>query len=255
MSVLSYFGRIPDFPLNYSLYNTKIVHNLLSSHLKQKQHDMKIINLSENNSILNSFIAEIRDVNIQNDSMRFRRNIERIGEIMAYEISKELSYENVTIQTPNSEAVQSLPTDNVVLGTILRAGLPLHTGFHNYFDRAGNAFVSAYRKYTSENEFDVIVEYLASPNLDGKTLILVDPMLATGISADLSYRALLTKGTPAKMIFASVIASQQAVDYAISHFPEDTILYCAAIDPILNEHAYIVPGLGDAGDLCFGVKE
>ncbi len=216
---------------------------------------MKIINLSENNSILNSFIAEIRDVNVQNDSMRFRRNIERIGEIMAYEISKELSYENVTIQTPNSEAVQSLPTDNVVLGTILRAGLPLHTGFHNYFDRAGNAFVSAYRKYTSENEFDVIVEYLASPNLDGKTLILVDPMLATGISADLSYRALLTKGTPAKMIFASVIASRQAVDYAISHFPEDTILYCAAIDPILNEHAYIVPGLGDAGDLCFGVKE
>lgn len=216
---------------------------------------MKIINLSENNSILNSFIAEIRDVNVQNDSMRFRRNIERIGEIMAYEISKELSYENVTIQTPNSEAVQSLPTDNVVLGTILRAGLPLHTGFHNYFDRAGNAFVSAYRKYTSENEFDVIVEYLASPNLDGKTLILVDPMLATGISADLSYRALLTKGIPAKMIFASVIASQQAVDYAISHFPEDTILYCAAIDPILNEHAYIVPGLGDAGDLCFGVKE
>lgn len=216
---------------------------------------MKIVNLSENNSILNSFLREIRDVEIQNDSMRFRRNIERIGEIMAYEISKELSYENVTIQTPNSEAVQSLPADNVVLGTILRAGLPLHTGFHNYFDHAGNAFVSAYRKYTSENEFDVIVEYLASPALDGKTLILVDPMLATGISADLSYRALLTKGTPAKTILACVIASQQAVDYVISHFPEDTILYCAAIDPILNEHAYIVPGLGDAGDLCFGIKE
>ena len=174
---------------------------------------------------------------------------------MAYEISKELAYETVTIQTPNSEAVQNLPADNVVLGTILRAGLPLHTGFHNYFDRAGNAFVSAYRKYTSENEFDVIVEYLASPRLEGKTLILVDPMLATGISAHLSYQALLTKGAPAKTILASVIASQQAVDYAISHFPEDTILYCAAIDPILNEHAYIVPGLGDAGDLCFGEKE
>lgn len=216
---------------------------------------MKIVNLSENNSILNTFLAEIRDITVQNDSMRFRRNIERIGEIMAYEISKELAYENVTIQTPNSEAVQSLPADNVVLGTILRAGLPLHTGFHNYFDRAGNAFVSAYRKYTSENEFDVIVEYLASPRLEEKTLILVDPMLATGISAHLSYRALLTKGTPAKTILASVIASQQAVDYAISHFPEDTILYCAAIDPILNEHAYIVPGLGDAGDLCFGEKE
>lgn len=216
---------------------------------------MKIVNLSEQDTLLNQFITEIRDVNIQKDSMRFRRNIERIGEIMAYEISKELSYKNITIQTPNSDAVQSVPSDTVVLGTILRAGLPLHTGFHNYFDRAENAFVSAYRKYTSENEFDVIVEYLASPSLDNKTLLLVDPMLATGISADLSYRALLTKGKPSKTILACVIASQQAVDYVISHFPEDTILYCAAIDPILNEHAYIVPGLGDAGDLCFGIKE
>ncbi|MBR3877816.1 MAG: uracil phosphoribosyltransferase [Bacteroidaceae bacterium] len=216
---------------------------------------MKIVNLSEQNTLLNQFITEIRDVNIQKDSMRFRRNIERIGEVMAYEISKELSYKNITIQTPNSDAVQSVPSDTVVLGTILRAGLPLHTGFHNYFDRAENAFVSAYRKYTSENEFDVIVEYLASPSLDNKTLLLVDPMLATGISADLSYRALLTKGKPSKTILACVIASQQAVDYVISHFPEDTILYCAAIDPILNEHAYIVPGLGDAGDLCFGTKE
>lgn len=216
---------------------------------------MKIVNLSEQNTLLNQFITEIRDVNIQKDSMRFRRNIERIGEVMAYEISKELSYKNITIQTPNSDAVQSVPSDTVVLGTILRAGLPLHTGFHNYFDRAENAFVSAYRKYTSENEFDVIVEYLASPSLDNKTLLLVDPMLATGISADLSYRALLTKGKPSKTILACVIASQQAVDYVISHFPEDTILYCAAIDPVLNEHAYIVPGLGDAGDLCFGIKE
>lgn len=216
---------------------------------------MKIVNLSEENSILNSFLREIRDVEIQNDSMRFRRNIERIGEIMAYEISKELDYKTVTIQTPNSEAAQSLPADDIVLGTILRAGLPLHTGFHNYFDRAENAFVSAFRKYTSENEFDVIVEYLASPRLDGKTLILVDPMLATGISADLSHRAMLSKGMPAKTILACVIASQQAVDYVIQHFPEETILYCAAIDPILNEHAYIVPGLGDAGDLCFGEKE
>ena len=216
---------------------------------------MKIINLSEGNSILNQFICEIRDITVQKDQMRFRRNIERIGEIMAYEISKELDYKEVKITTPNSDALQSVPQDNVILGTILRAGLPLHTGFHNYFDHAENAFVSAFRKYTSENEFDVIVEYLASPRLDGKTLILVDPMLATGISADLSYRALLTKGKPAKTIFACVIASQQAVDYVISHFPEDTILYCAAIDPILNEHAYIVPGLGDAGDLCFGEKE
>ncbi len=216
---------------------------------------MKIINLSEQHSLLSRFITEIRDVDIQKDSMRFRRNIERIGEIMAYEISKELDYKDITIHTPNSDALQAVPVDKVVLGTILRAGLPLHLGFHNYFDNCENAFVSAYRKYTSENEFDVIVEYLASPRLDGKTLILVDPMLATGISADLSYRALLSKGTPAKTIFACVIASQQAVDYVISHFPDDTILYCAAIDPILNEHAYIVPGLGDAGDLCFGVKD
>lgn len=216
---------------------------------------MKIVNLSEQNTLLNQFITEIRDVNIQKDSMRFRRNIERIGEVMAYEISKELSYENITIQTPNSEAVQSVPADKIVLGTILRAGLPLHTGFHNYFDSCENAFVSAYRKYTSDNDFEVIVEYLASPRLDGKALLLVDPMLATGISADLSYRALLTKGKPAKTVLACVIASQQAVDYVISHFPDDTILYCAAIDPILNEHAYIVPGLGDAGDLCFGEKE
>ena len=164
---------------------------------------MKIVNLSEQDTLLNQFITEIRDVNIQKDSMRFRRNIERIGEVMAYEISKELSYKNITIQTPNSDAVQSVPSDTVVLGTILRAGLPLHTGFHNYFDRAENAFVSAYRKYTSENEFDVIVEYLASPSLDNKTLLLVDPMLATGISADLSYRALLTKGKPSKTILAS----------------------------------------------------
>lgn len=216
---------------------------------------MKIINLSEENTILNQFLREIRDVTVQKDQMRFRRNIERIGEIMAYEISKELDYAPEDIMTPNCEAVQNVPQDNVVLGTILRAGLPLHTGFHNYFDHAENAFVSAYRRYITENEFDVVVEYLASPRLDGKTLILVDPMLATGISADLSYRALLTKGKPAKTIFACVIASQQAIDYVISHFPDDTILYCAAIDPILNEHAYIVPGLGDAGDLCFGEKE
>lgn len=216
---------------------------------------MKIVNLSEENSILRQFISEIRDITVQKDQMRFRRNIERIGEIMAYEISKELDYAPVKLMTPNSEAVENLPQDKVVLGTILRAGLPLHTGFHNYFDHAENAFVSAYRKYTSENDFDVIVEYLASPRLEGKTLVLVDPMLATGISADLSYQALLTKGTPAKTIFASVIASQQAIDYFIAHFPEDSILYCAAIDPILNEHAYIVPGLGDAGDLCFGEKE
>lgn len=215
---------------------------------------MKIIDLSKQNTILNSFLTEIRDKEIQKDQMRFRRNIERIGEIMAYEISKELSYSPVAVQTQLGEAVHNVPADRVVLSTILRAGLPLHTGFHNYFDSAENAFVSAYRKYTDDTHFDVEVEYLASPRLDGKTLLLVDTMLATGCSALLSYKALLTKGTPAKLVLASVIASQEAVDFVKAHFPDDTILYCAAIDPVLNNHYYIVPGLGDAGDLCFGEK-
>lgn len=216
---------------------------------------MKIVDLSLQNTILNSFMAELRDVNIQKDSMRFRRNIERIGEIMAYEISRELDYVARKVVTPLGEAQQNVPADNVVLATILRAGLPLHGGFHNIFDKAENAFVSAYRKYTDETNFDVHVEYLASPRLDGKTLLLVDPMLATGCSAELSFRALCTKGVPGKVVLASVIASRQAVEYVEEHFPADTILYCAAIDPELNSHYYIVPGLGDAGDLCFGEKE
>ena len=213
---------------------------------------MKIVDLSKQNTILNRFITEIRDKEIQKDQMRFRRNIERIGEIMAYEISKELSYAPETVTTQLGEAVHNVPSDRVVLSTILRAGLPLHTGFHNYFDSAENAFVSAYRKYTDDTHFDVEIEYLASPRLDGKTLLLVDTMLATGCSALLSYKALLTKGTPAKLVLASVIASQEAVDFVKENFPADTILYCATIDPVLNNHYYSVPGLGDAGDLCFG---
>lgn len=174
---------------------------------------------------------------------------------MAYEISKELAYEAKRVSTQLGEAVHNVPSDKVVLATILRAGLPLHTGFHNYFDSAENAFVSAYREYTDETHFDVKVEYLASPRLDGKCVLLVDTMLATGCSTDLCYRALLTKGTPSKIIIAAVIASQEAVDFVKEKFPADTILYCAAIDPVLNDHYYIVPGLGDAGDLCFGEKE
>lgn len=216
---------------------------------------MKIVDFSLHNTILNTFVAELRDVNIQKDSMRFRRNIERIGEIMAYEISRELDYTPLSVTTPLGESVQNVPADKVVIATILRAGLPLHTGFHNIFDRAENAFVSAYRKYIDEKNFDVHIEYLASPCIEGKTLMLVDPMLATGCSAELSYRALTTKGTPAKIILASVIASRQAVEYVKGHFPDNTIVYCAAVDPELNSHSYIVPGLGDAGDLCFGEKE
>lgn len=216
---------------------------------------MKIVDLSKQNTVLNNFLVEIRDKEIQKDQMRFRRNIERIGEIMAYEISKELAYEAKTVKTQLGEAVHNLPADKVVLSTILRAGLPLHTGFHNYFDSAENAFVSAYRKYTDETHFDVEIEYLASPRLEGKTLFLVDTMLATGCSTLLSYKALLTKGTPAKLVIAAVIASREAVDFVKANFPDDTILYCATIDPVLNNHYYIVPGLGDAGDLCFGEKD
>ena len=215
---------------------------------------MKIVDLSKQNTILNRFLTEIRDKEIQKDQMRFRRNIERIGEIMAYEISKELPYNELKVKTQLGEAVHNVPTDKVVLATILRAGLPLHTGFHNYFDSAENAFVSAYREYTDDTHFEVKVEYLASPRIDGKYVLLVDTMLATGCSTDLCYRALLSKGTPAKLVVAAVIASQEAVDFVEKTFPEDTILYCAAIDPILNNHYYIVPGLGDAGDLCFGEK-
>ena len=216
---------------------------------------MKIVDLSKQNTILNRFLTEIRDKEIQKDQMRFRRNIERIGEIMAYEISKELPYAPKNVTTQLGEAVHNVPTDAVVLGTILRAGLPLHTGFHNYFDCAENAFVSAYRDYTDETNFDVKVEYLASPCIDGKYLLLVDTMLATGSSADLCYKAMLTKGTPAKVILASVIASREAVEFIEANFPDDAILYCAAIDEVLNDHYYIVPGLGDAGDLCFGSKD
>ncbi|GAB6012554.1 uracil phosphoribosyltransferase [Viscerimonas tarda] len=215
---------------------------------------MEIINLSERNSILNKYVGELRDVNIQNDRLRFRRNLERIGEIMAYEISKELDYSPHKIQTPLGYSLTNLPESPVVLGTILRAGLGLHHGFLNYFDGAENAFVSAYRKYKENHlSFNVNIEYIASPSLDSKTLILTDPMLATGESMELAYHALMTKGTPQKVHIATIIASQFAIDYCRDKLPQAT-LWAAAIDPELNENAYIVPGLGDAGDLAYGTK-
>ena len=217
---------------------------------------MKIVNLSSGKSILNQYIAEIRDIHVQTDSLRFRRNIERIGEIMAYELSKDLPYETISIETPLATACEQVPAVRPVIATILRAGLPLHRGFINYFDKAENAFVSAYRKYIDEDHFDIHIEYIASPRLDGKTLIIVDPMLATGGSMELAYKALLTKGEPACIHIASVIASEQAIGHIKETFPEDkTTVWCAAIDPRLNAHSYIVPGLGDAGDLCYGEKE
>ncbi|WP_300727020.1 uracil phosphoribosyltransferase [uncultured Bacteroides sp.] len=217
---------------------------------------MKIVDFSKQNTILNQYLAEIRDVNIQGDRLRFRRNIERIGEIMAYEISRELPYRPLQIQTPLALATENVPAEQPVIATILRAGLPLHQGFTNFFDHAENAFVSAYRKYIDEDNFDIHIEYIASPRLEGKTLILVDPMLATGGSMELAYKALLTKGEPAHIHIASVIASDQAVAHVQQVFPADkTSVWCATIDPELNAHSYIVPGLGDAGDLCYGEKE
>ena len=187
--------------------------------------------------------------------MRFRRNMERIGEIMAYEISKTMHYSTEDVQTPLGIAPTEVIDENIVISTILRAGLPFHTGFLSYFDRAENAFVSAYRKYKDALKFDIFIEYIASPNLDGKTLIITDPMLATGSSMELAYGALLTKGKPAQIHIATVIASQAAIDYVANHFPESTTtVWAAAIDPELNAHSYIIPGLGDAGDLAFGEK-
>ncbi len=217
---------------------------------------MKIVELNQSNTILNRYLAEIRDIHIQKDSLRFRRNIERIGEIMAYEISRDLPYHPLEVQTPLALATENVPAIQPVVATILRAGLPLHQGFINYFDQAENAFVSAFRKYIDEDHFDIHIEYIASPRLDGKTLIITDPMLATGGSMELAYKALLTKGEPAHIHVASIIASRQAVEHVKMTFPADkTTIWCAAVDPELNTHSYIVPGLGDAGDLCYGEKE
>lgn len=216
---------------------------------------MKVINLSENNSILNHYIKEIRSVDIQHDPMRFRRNLERIGEIMAYEISKTMEYVAEAVTTPLGISSVNVTPESVVISTILRAGLPFHQGFLNYFDRAENAFVSAYRKYKDALKFEIFIEYIASPNLNGKTVIITDPMLATGGSLELAYGALKTKGTPARLHVAAVISSQYAIDYLTKQFENaDITLWTAAIDPDLDEHSYIIPGLGDAGDLAFGNK-
>lgn len=218
---------------------------------------MKVVNFSEQNSLLNTFVREIRDINIQNDRLRFRKNIERIGEIMAYEISKDLSFTEKNIPTPLGNTNINLLDDDVVIATILRAGLIYHQGFLSFFDGAENAFVSAYRKY-KENQlsFNIHIEYIASPLIDGKTLIITDPMLATGGSMELSYHALLTKGTPKHIHIATIIASKEAIEYCKEKFPDaNTTIWAAAIDPELDEHAYIVPGLGDAGDLAYGAKE
>lgn len=219
---------------------------------------MKVVNLSEQPSLLNQYLKELRSVDIQKDSMRFRRNIERIGEIMAVEISRHLTYATEQVQTPLAIADIEIPQDKIVLGTLLRAGLPMHQGFLNMFDQAENAFISAYRQETigrrGEMQIEIISEYLAAPSIEGKTLILVDPMLATGLSMEVAYKALLSHGTPKHLHMACLFGTPQAIQHLSDNLPEDATLWCAVIDPKLNEKKYIVPGLGDAGDLCFGEK-
>ncbi len=217
---------------------------------------MKVYNFDDYNSLVNQYLSEMRNISVQADRLRFRRNLERLGEIFAYEISRTMRYRTEKIKTPlNVEADCKVLDEDIVLATIFRAGVPFHQGFLQYFDNAENAFVSAYRKYKEKENFDICIEYLASPRLDGKTLILCDPMLATGASMELSYRALLTKGTPEKIHIASVIASKKAVDYLQKVMPENAELWVGVIDPEINAHSYIVPGLGDAGDLAYGTKE
>ncbi len=224
----------------------------------QYEYPMKVINLSEQPSLLNQYLKEMRSTEVQKDSMRFRRNIERIGEIMAVEISRHLTYAVEQVQTPLAVAEVQVPQDKIVLGTLLRAGLPMHQGFLNMFDQAENAFISAYRKETigrrGEMQIEIVSEYLAAPSIEGKTLILVDPMLATGLSMEVGYKALLSHGTPKSVHIACLFGTPQAIEYLQANMPEDATLWCAVIDPMLNEKKYIVPGLGDAGDLCFGEK-
>ncbi len=218
---------------------------------------MEIINLCDNNSLVSQFMSEVRDKDVQQDRLRFRANIHRLGQIMAYEISKRLNYETVDTVTPLATAKTNVIADKLVLATILRAGLPLHEGFLSFYDKAENGFVSAYRKYDAHdpNKFDVKIEYLACPSINDKVLCIVDPMLATGLSMALAHKALLSRGTPKHVHMASIIATNQAIDFIQANIPtENLTIWACDIDQELNEHSYIVPGLGDAGDLVYGEK-
>ena len=217
---------------------------------------MKVINLGEKNSILNKFIAQMRDRDVQKDSMRFRRNLERLGEIFAYEISQTMENSPKEVVTPLGIATVPTYDEKVVVATILRAGLPLHQGILNYFDDAQNAFVAAYRKYDKGEDFHIQIEYASTPDLNGKTLILADTMLATGASLEIAYKRLCEEGTPFHTHLVSPVASAYAVEYLQKHLPEEGVtLWVATIDEELTSHSYIVPGLGDAGDLAYGVKK
>ena len=214
-----------------------------------------VTDLSLQDSVFSQFMAEMRDQTIHVDKLRFRRNLERAGEILAYEISKELEYKDQQVTTPLASASCRVLKQQPVLATVLRAGLLLHQGLLNYFDQSDNTFISAYRLPHEDNEeIKVEVEYLASPSVDGKTVILCDPMLATGTSLVLAYKALLARGTPSKIHVATVIASRQGVEYVRDNLPKGTRIWCGAIDEEMSTRAYIVPGLGDAGDLAYGGK-
>jgi uracil phosphoribosyltransferase len=212
--------------------------------------------LGDKNTILNRFIYEIRSTEIQSDSMRFRRNLERIGEVFAYEVSRNLEYKPTQVQTPLGIADVQLPADSIVVASILRAGLPMHNGMLNYFDNAENAFISAFRKYSKDGSFKIQFEHLSCPNIDNKVLVIVDPMLATGASMLLAYKALIEKGKPKHTHIVSIIASKEGVDFIRKNLlNKNTTLWVGAVDDELTVKSYIVPGLGDAGDLAYGSKE
>ena len=236
--------------MNFSYF---CIHNIFANSLQF----MKIINLSEKDSIINQYLAEIRDENYQRNRLLFRNNITRIGEMVAYEISKTLDYAEREVKTPLAVTKVNVPSDKIVLSTIFRAGLPFHQGFLNVFDHADNGFVSAFREYTDKEctQVGIHIEYLATPEIEGKTLIIADPMLATGSSMELGYRAFHTKGSPKHIHIACVIATPDGIEHIKKVFPDDkTTIWCATIDLGMNEHKYIVPGFGDAGDLCYGDK-
>ena len=217
---------------------------------------MKVVNFSEQNSVINQYMAELRDKTYQKNRLLFRHNIQRIGALMAYEISKTLEYKPKTVTTPLGTLDIPLPKEDLLVATVLRAGLPFHEGFLDVFDHADNAFISAYRMYTNREHTEVGVhtEYLAAPSAKGKTLIIVDPMLATGGSMAASIEALMKTGKPKQVHVACVIAVPEGLEVVKSVLPEDSMIWCAAIDPGMNEHKYIVPGFGDCGDLCYGEK-
>lgn len=210
--------------------------------------------IGEKNSILNKFIYEMRDEDIQREPMRFRKNMERVGEILAYELSQKLKYVSDNVQTPLGEKQMFILQEEPVIASVLRAGLPLHHGVLNYFDQADSAFISAYRKHKNHEEYDILIEYLAAPNIDKRDLILCDPMMATGRSMVSAYKSLLLYGKPRMVHIVAAIASEEALLYVKEHMPANTEIWVAAVDGDLTAQSYIVPGLGDAGDLAFGEK-